>query len=61
MGEFELGVGRQVLVDDSSEAEAVEQGMDQGKGSEVDDFLVACGSEPGERHGFSEDGGMVSR
>ena len=55
VGEFELGVGYQVLVDDSSEAEAVEQGMNQGKGSKVDDFLVEGRSEPGERHSFSAD------
>ena len=61
VGEFELGVGYQVLVDDSSEAEAVEQGMNQGKGSKVDDFLVEGRSEPGERHSFSADSERGSR
>src|SRR6266487_2033549 len=54
VGEFELRVGRQMAVNNVRNLHAFEQRADQGQRTEIEYFLGACGSMPGEAHdGFS--------
>src|SRR5262249_57386679 len=53
VGELQLGVWRQVAVDDAGDVELIEQGLDQRQGPQIHDFLGAGSTMPGERHGSS--------
>src|SRR5262249_56156751 len=50
MGEFQLGVGGQMAVDNLGDLHAFQQRTKQGQGTQVDDFLRAHGSMPSEAH-----------
>src|SRR6266550_480358 len=53
VGEFELGIGGQMAVDDAGDVELVKQRLDQRQRAQIDDFLGARSAMPGERHGSS--------
>src|ERR1700730_2138950 len=48
---FQLGIGRQMAVDDLGNLQAFQQGDQQGQGSQIDNFFAACSSVPSEAHG----------
>src|SRR5258708_1055201 len=46
VGEFELGIGRQMAVDDAGDVELIEQGLDQRQRAQIDHFLGASDTMP---------------
>src|SRR5262249_44047567 len=50
VAEFELGVRRQMAVDNLRDLHALQEWTEQGQRTQVDDFFGAYGSIPGEAH-----------
>jgi hypothetical protein len=53
VGEFALGVGGKMAVDDGGEVELFQQRVEQGQRAEVDGLVRESRSMPGEGHGSS--------